>query len=123
MSRDTWEGAILGAVLGTLIIPAVLKLIQLTQQWWFWSRPPRKVLGKIAKQEEVCKIFVRDLIKEQNAKVLSITPRVGVAEVPNVHELWPDVEGRSVAYILNMFGEIGKTKNINIVKMSEDQGE
>ena len=48
MSKDIWEGAILGAALGSLVIPAVLKLIDLIGKWWRNSRPARKLLQGIA---------------------------------------------------------------------------
>jgi len=61
MTKDTWEGAILGAALGSLVIPAVLKSIDLLGKWWRNSRPARKLLQGIADQNEKSKIFVRDL--------------------------------------------------------------
>ena len=67
-------------------------------------------------------MFVRDLILERGSKVLSREPRVGEGYVPNVPVLWPEVEGLGISYVLNVLGNVGKTKNINIVKMSEDKG-
>jgi len=123
MIRDTWEGAILGAVLGTLIIPSVLKFIDLIRRWWRNSRPARKLLQGIADQNEKCKIFVRDFLITEGAELYSIEPRLGIGRVPNVHELWPDVEGRAVGNLLNIFGQIGKTKNVEVVRMSQDTGD
>jgi hypothetical protein len=123
MTRETWYGAILGAVLGSLVIPGVLKLIELFRHWWTWSRPSRKLLEGLANQDELCKIFVRDFVVTKDTKLYSVEPRLGVGIVPNVHELWPDVEGRAVGNLLNIFGQVGKTKNINIVRMSQDFGE
>ncbi len=123
MTRETWLGAILGAVLGSLVIPGVLKLIELLRHWWTWSRPSRKLLEGLANQVEPCKIFVRDFVIPKDTKLYSVEPRLGVGIVPNVHELWPDVEGRAVGNLLNIFGQVGKTKNIEIVRMSQDFGE
>ena len=74
MNKDTWEGAILGAVLGTLVIPAVLKLIGLIGRFWRDSRPARKLLQGIADQNEKCKIFIRDFLTRQGSELYSIDP-------------------------------------------------
>ena len=123
MTRDTWEGAILGTVLGSLVVPGVLWLINRISRWWRDSRPARKLLGGIADNAEQCKIFVRDFLIEADTKLISVEPRVGIGVVPNVHHLWPDVEGRAVGDLLNVFGQVGKTRGIEIVRMSEDAGE
>jgi len=93
MTRDTLEGVILGAVLGSLIIPAVLKIMHKLGTWWRHLKPGMKPLQTIAEQEEKCKIFVRDFFIKQDAELYLIEPRLGIGKVPNVHELWPDVEG------------------------------
>src|SRR5262249_37264131 len=59
----------------------------------------------------------------EGGDLYSITPRLGIGKVPNVQELWPDVEGRAVAWILNVLGQLGKTKNLEVVRMSQDRGE
>lgn len=123
MNRDTWEGAILGAILGALVIPAVLGIIGKFKKYWENSRPAKKLLQGIADDNETCKIFVRDFFVTQGTELYSIEPRLGVGVVPNVQELWPDVEGRAVAYLLNIFGQIGKTKNTAIIRMSQDIGD
>ena len=123
MTRDTWEGAILGAVLGALIIPGVLGIIRQIKKYWKNSRPAKKLLQGIADNGETCKIFVRDFFITQGTELYSADPRLGVGVVPNVQELWPDVEGRAVGYLLNIFGQIGKTKNTEIIRMSQDTGE
>lgn len=123
MTRETWVGALLGAILGSFVIPGVLKLFELIVNWWKWSRPARKLLEGLSDQNEYCKIFVRDFIVTEDTKLYSIDPRLGVGIVPNVHELWPDVEGRAVGNLLNILGQVGKTKNIDIVRMSQDIGE
>jgi hypothetical protein len=38
-------------------------------------------------------------------------------------ELWGDVDGKAVANIFNVLGRVGKSHNVNIVRMSEDVGE
>jgi hypothetical protein len=42
--------------------------------------------------------------------------------VPNIGRLWPDVEGKTVAYVLNALGQVYKTKHIDITAMSDDPG-
>jgi hypothetical protein len=123
MTRDTWEGAILGAVLGSLVIPGVLWLIDRIAHWWRDSRPARQLFGGIADEAEHCKIFVRDFLIGAGTELISVEPRVGIGVVPNVQHLWPDVEGRAVGGLFNVLGQIGKTRRIEIVRMSEDAGE
>jgi len=65
-------------------------------------------------------MFVRDLVLDANSKVLAIEPRIGAFEIPNVRRLIPEVEGKGIAYIFNVLGQVGKTKNIEIMGMSED---
>jgi len=123
MIMDIWEGAILGAILGSLVIPGVLKAIGLIGKWWKDSRPARKLLQGIADEDEKCKVFVRDFFITKGAELYSIEPRLGIGKVPNVHELWPAVEGRAVGNLFSIFGQIGKTKNVDVVRMSQDAGD
>lgn len=123
MTRDMWEGAILGAVLGSLVIPGVMKLLNLLATVWSDSRPAKMLFQGIACKNEKCKIFVRDFFIQQNTQLYSVEPRLGVGIVPNVYELWPDVEARAVGNLLSALGQIGKIENIEIVRMSQDRGE
>lgn len=118
VSTDVWVGAILGAV----AIPLVLEGIRRLRKWWKESRPRVRVLGPIANDDEMCTIFVRDFYLEEGSRIISFEPRRGVGIVPNVTELWPDVEGRGVSYVLNALGQVGKRHNISIVRMSQDTG-
>jgi|GEM_PF-2041729 len=122
LSRDVWVGAIFGAILGAIVIPLVLEGIRSLSHWWKASRPRQKVLGPLANNDEICTIFVRDFYLEEGSRIISVEPRRGVGVVSNVHELWPDVEGRGVSYILNALGQVGKRHNISIVRMSQDAG-
>jgi hypothetical protein len=81
------------------------------------------LLEGIANQDEPCKIFVRDLFVQKDTPLISVEPRLGVGTVPNVLELWPDVEGRGATSVFNVLGQVGKTQNIEIVRMSQDVGE
>lgn len=38
---------------------------------------------------------------------------------PNISKVWPEVEGRALADIFNLFGELGKTQKLDVVEMSE----
>ncbi len=120
---DVWTSIIIGAVLGSIIIPVVHYLIKASLKWWGQTRPALKLLEGIADQQEVCRIFVRDLILPENTPLISVEPRVGVGAVPNVRQLWPDVEGRGATSVFNVLGQVGKTRNIEIVHMSQDIGE
>jgi len=123
LSADIWTGAILGAALGSLVIPGVLYLVRSLTRWWHETRPPLKLLEGLASQEEPCRIFVRDLLVPKDSPLISVDPGVGIGTVPNVLELWPDVEGRGAASVFNVLGQVGKTRNIEIVRMSQDVGE
>jgi hypothetical protein len=120
MTKDTWESAILGAVLGSIVIPGVFVIIDKIKKYWQNSRPAKKLLQGIVDNNERVKIFVRDFLITQGTSLYSIEPRLGIGTVPNVQELWPDVEGRAIGNLLNMFGQVGKTKNTEIVRMSQD---
>lgn len=123
LTRDIWIGAILGACLSAIVIPGVFLLARATWNWWLETRPARRLLAGIAHQDEQCKIFIRDLVLPQNASVLSVEPRVGIGRVPNVTELWPDVDAKAAADVFNVLGNVGKTRNIEIVRISEDTGQ
>ncbi|GAG23046.1 unnamed protein product, partial [marine sediment metagenome] len=123
LSKDIWTGAILGAVLGSIIIPVVLSLMSKVKVWWFQKKPQTQLLQGIIYQSEPCRIFVRDFFIKAGTELISVEPRLGVGTVPNVRELWPDCEGRAVASIFNVLGKVGKTKNIEIIRMSQDVGE
>ncbi len=121
-SPELWIGAILGAILGSIVIPIIQYSLKWLTKWWQESRPPRKLLAGIAKQNETCRIFVRDLHVSKETPLISVDPKIGVGTVPNIQEVWPDSEGRGIASIFNVLGQVNKTKNIEIVRMSQDIG-
>lgn len=106
-----------------LIIPAGLNLIKFVIRLFKERRPALLFLDRIYKNDETCKIFIRDLIKEKNSKLLAIEPNVGIGEVPNVINVYPEVEGKGISYIFNVLGKVGKTKNIELIGLGEDRGE
>jgi hypothetical protein len=118
-----WPNLIAGAVLGSILIPTVSSIYKKVGNWWHESRPPQKLLQGMARQDEPCKIFVRDFFVRPEAQLFSIDPRAGLGLVRNVQELWPDVEGRAATSIFSILGRVGKTQNVEIVRMSQDQGE
>ncbi|MBE7470994.1 MAG: hypothetical protein DPW09_20100 [Anaerolineae bacterium] len=122
LSLELWVGAILGATLGSIVIPSLHYSVKRLAKWWQETRPPRKLLAGIAKQNETCRIFVRDLYVSKEASLISVEPKIGVGIVPNVQEVWPDSEGRGIASIFNVLGQVDKTENIEIVRMSQDIG-
>ncbi len=120
MSPDIWIGAILGAI----VIPGILKIVQHIINFIRDSLPKRKLLEGIANNKELCRIFVRDLILEQNARVISLDPLLRTAgRVPNVSDLWPHVEALGTSYLFNILGQVNKINNIEVVPMSQDHGE
>ena len=86
------------------MIPVVWCVIKKVQQWWRESRPAHKLLGGISDPAVLCRVFVRDFFIKPGTDLISVEPRLGVGVVPNVHELWPDVEGRAVAAIFSVLG-------------------
>ena len=119
LSNDTWGGAVLGAI----VIPLILYGIRCIINWIVTSRPRNKVLGPIASNSEDCTIFVRDFFLPQNSQVWakeSASSSYGI--VPNVNELWGDVDGMGMSYVFNALGQVGKRHNIRVVRMSQDTG-
>jgi len=102
------------------VIPVIQWLIKKIQIWWRESRPANRLFEGIACQSEACRIFVRDFYIDRDSKLISFEPRVGVGYVPNVLELLPDADGRAVASILNILGQVGKTEEIEVIRMSQD---
>lgn len=96
-------------------------LIKATKNWWSNQRPIGKVLQSITKNEKRIRIFIRDF--EIPAGALLLSREAGrIGQVPNVHELWPRVEGVALANVLNVLGQVGKKDNIEIIEMSKDTG-
>jgi hypothetical protein len=123
ISDETWAGVILGAVLGSRVIPLTHFGLRQALSWWRSTRPANRLLGQIVQPDEPCKIFIRDFVLDKNAAIWSVEPRVGIGRVPNVMELWGDVDGIASANIFNVLGRIGKSHNVNIMRMSDDVGE
>ncbi|MBW2637866.1 MAG: hypothetical protein JRC86_10160 [Deltaproteobacteria bacterium] len=72
MTKDTWEGAILGAVLGSIVIPGVFLITDQIRKYWQNSRPAKKLLQGIADNNERVKIFVRDFLITQGTNLYSL---------------------------------------------------
>jgi len=128
MSAEIWAGAILGAVVSAIIIPLCVSGLLWLRRWWVESRPSRQLLEGIAQQGEPCLVFIRDFFitldpqNPLNTPLQAVEPRKGVGVIPNVSELWADVDARGLAYTLNVLGQAGKTKNVSLLRMSEDPG-
>ncbi len=88
--------------------------------WWRNSRPRRKLLGDICNNLETTKIFVRDIFLEKGTKVLVNEPRIGIGIISNINKLYTEVEGKGIAYIYSTLGQVGKTKNIELIGLGED---
>jgi len=112
----------IGQILSTLYGPVVF-MGRALWRWWTVTRPTRKVLEGIAENDQLLRIFVRDLFVAPGSQLIAREGTVGPQGiVPNVARLWPDVEGKSVAYVLNALGQVYKTKHIDIIAMSDDPG-
>lgn len=127
ISRDIWIGAILGAILGALLGSIIIPLIQFAlarfSSWWVSVRPVNRLLGQIIHRDQSCKIFLRGFCIGQGTPLLTVSRQGVVGQVPNIRELWADVEGRSVANVLNVLGRAGKSQNVIIVREADDAGE
>jgi len=123
ISYEIWSGAILGAVIGAIIIPIMFWIFSKSGTYWENTRPQNQLFGHLRFQEDKCQVFIRDFLIDRSSKLKVINPRIGIAEVPNVFQLWADVDGKATADVLNVLGQIGKTKNISIVKISQDTGQ
>lgn len=105
------------------LIQLVLSFFRNIKSWWTKSLPAQRVLGSLANNNVRLTIFIRDFFIANGTSLYTqegLNGMVGV--VPNVTELWPNVEGKSLARILNLLGIAGRTKNIEIVEMGKDPG-
>jgi len=91
------------------------------KNWWKSQRPLSKLLQGAADNNQPVRIFVRDLMIPAGSPLLS-KDAGGIYYVPNVENLWPRVEGLGIANVLNVLGQAGKVKKIDIIEMSKDNG-
>ena len=126
LSYDLWIGAILGTII-SFIFYSILACARKAYRYLATSRPPLLILGDIANNAEQCLIFIRHLFIQdttsETTPLLEKVPRRGVGRVPNVEDLWADVDATALANTLNVLGQVGKKRNIQIIRMSEDKGE
>lgn len=126
LSYDLWTGAILGTIISSIFL-AIRFFARKVYLYWITSRPSMLILGDMANNAEQCLIFIRHLfiqdVKPETTPLLEGVPRMGIGKVPNVRDLWPDVDATALADILNVLGQAGKKGNIRIIRMSEDKGE
>lgn len=104
-------------------IQTIVTLYTSIKNWWIFKVPARKVLQQIADNKTEVNIFVRDFFIQPNTQLLAregLNGPIGI--VPNVHELWPRVEGIGLAKILNTLGQIDKNEKIIITEMGKDPG-
>lgn len=99
--------------------------------------PARLVLKGIADNSEPCHILVRDMLVELHQDpglnwvdrwpLLDRAPqRLGghvEGRGPNIPVVWADSDGKAIADVLNVLGQVGKRNNIRLVRRSEDEGE
>ncbi len=91
------------------------------KHWYSYSRPAKKVLGDIADNKLLTRIFVKDFIVKDNVfaspKLFSTEGPTTQAH-PNIEKVWAEAEGRGVARLLNILGELGKRDKLEITEMS-----
>lgn len=93
------------------------------KNWWNIKRPSRKLLEDFLNDNAKICIFVRDFFIQPGTPLYSQEGLHGpIGIVPNVHDLWPRVEGIGLSKILNSLGQVDKTKNIEIIEMGKDSG-
>ena len=126
LSYDLWIGAILGTIISSIFL-GIISSARKAYLYWVTSRPPMLILGEVANNDEQCIIFIRHLFIQdvtlETTPLLEKVPRAGIRSVPNVRDLWPDVDATALADSLNVLGQAGKKRNIRITRMSEDNGE
>lgn len=108
------------------IIKGIPSLIKKIKNWWTFNLPAGKVLGDCLNNGRYLKVYLKDLLVLDNTwdnpKLFSQEGRT-IQKNPNIDKVWPDVEGRSMAELFNLFGSLGKHKKIEIVEMSKGYGE
>lgn len=104
-------------------LQSLCSLFTSVKNWWLFKVPSRKVLQQIADNKTGFNIFVRDFFIKPKTPLYAqegLNGPIGI--VPNVHELWPRVEGVGLAMILNSLGQVDKNENIVITEMGKDPG-
>lgn len=133
LSSETWSGILIGGV----IIPVLWWFVRRLLDWIRYRRPARLVLKGIVQDKEPCHVLVRDMQVELHQDpslswvdrwpLLDRAPqRLGghiEGRGPNIPVVWADADGKAVADVLNVLGQVGKRNNIRLVRRSEDEGE
>ncbi|MFA4947864.1 MAG: hypothetical protein WC674_05045 [Candidatus Krumholzibacteriia bacterium] len=123
ITKQLLAGAIIGAILGSIVVPCFHGIIRKICSWWRMTRPAQRLLQGICVQEEKCIVCLRDYFLSEEGILLSRDPSSGDARVPNVKHLWADVEAQAVANFYHVLGQVGRGRNIQIVRASEDRNE
>src|SRR3989344_1361438 len=103
------------------VIKFLISLIKSVIRWYQFTRPSKKLLGKLVDNKNLVRIFVKDFIVENNTinspKLFSQEGPTTQAH-PNIEKVWAEAESRGIAFLLNLFGELGKRDKLEIVEMS-----
>jgi len=94
-------------------------------RWIKFQYPIYKLLGPIAQNKNLVRIFVRDLYVNENVPnpLIAQEGANGIrGYVPNIGKVWPAVEGKGIGYIFSVLGSVGKKEKIEIVEMGDDTG-
>lgn len=133
ISYETWGGILIAGV----IIPTLWWFMRWVLDWIHYRKPARLVLKGIADNSEPCHILVRDmqveLHQDPNLSWVDRWPLLDRAPQrlgghfegrgPNIPVVWADSDGKAIADVLNILGQVGKRNNIRLVRRSEDEGE
>ena len=104
ISFDIWVGAILGAIVSAIFTASALGIRQFIK-WWKRSRPRNMILGSLADNSQPCSIFVRDFHLATGSRLEAYERGRLLGNVPNVTDLWSDVEGSGISYVFNASGK------------------
>ena len=103
------------------IIKSLPSVYSRFKEWYNFKLPAGKVIGSIIDNKILVRIFLKDLEVPgntiDNPKLIS---KEGNFEQkhPNIDKVWPEVEGRGIAELLNLLGHLGKKDKTEIIEMS-----
>ena len=86
---------VLGAILGSIIIPFILYGVK---NFIYFCRdllPIRRVLSDFSKNDEKCVFWLRDAYQPTGTKILEISQH-GAGVIPNVSKWWAEVDAKAV---------------------------
>ena len=128
IARFLEKDFIKGAILGSLVIPSILFLIQSIINFLINKHPKRILFGSLILNNVPCYIyFVRLFGSERQNEYLYDLPNYfpphtsnRVGKKINVPYVWAEADGKCLADVINTLGNIGKTRGIHIKNPAVD---